>query len=615
MVVGKNLQLPVAPVVNPRLAPGSTFRVVSKDPSRLLVAGPTGPPDASATVDAGFPRITLYAQAGGGADAELEFSGPGLATSTESVRLVDSLVQLSTDRGVSLRTVTLAFSSRNTLTPLRANAVADVSGPSGSAFVPQLVRATGLDELLLEVADPAVARVPPLGTLGTPFSVTALRAGTTALTIRSATGTFPTTTVPLVVPPPALELEQLEIRQRMVREHVVRMAGDDDPLLTVATRDAGVAMLSLSAGGTAEREIQVRANTPFWVHGRGTGDAVLVATAPGGRRVESVVSTRPLAVALAVPLGSTSWTSLSFLGFALPPSGARTPVVAMVVAPDFGPDVRWDLAASTSPIRVKLESSNALFTAEGEFEFRPGRLLDRVVVRTQAVEGFGQAELKPDQADVLGNSYPFRIAVPVPTIRRVELGKNQTKALELSMGFNMPYFVGEFTATSSDPSRLLLATSPCSEPAATVRGTYDLTAPTLYAVGIEAGGIPTVTVEIAGGRAIWFGSVYASGFGNRSGLLAGPAGRDLSVPLELMLPNEIPFATAYYRFGAPPVRIALESSNPDVVEPGSVTMNPCDRVATASLRALRPGRATLTVVQPEGFQPHIRGGSIAVVVQ
>jgi hypothetical protein len=168
-----------------------------------------------------------------------------------------------------------------------------------------------------------------------------------------------------------------------------------------------------------------------------------------------------------------------------------------------------------------------------------------------------------------------------------------------------------FSASSSDPSRLLVSLSATSAGGAEVHGTYS-NGTILYFQALGSSGMATITYKAEGYQDYpvkltllpsAFTLTQLTGILPSRTLAAGTA-RDFVVDLRTVSGDELGSYSLSLRGGMDPVTVNLSVSDSTVLHlaPSTVTFSPGDSQQTVRLEALAAGSSTVSIAAPPGFE-------------
>lgn len=623
LIIGRNLQAQISPPLFAGVSEGPPITFTSSNPAQLVLTSDRftlGGPSATSTFRDGN-YTAVYAQAiDGPSDVKVTASSPGYTDTSVLFNIVPTYLSFANGSGVPGDSI---FSIRSQQGPVSLSLIAL---PEGAIGLPSQLIRPGVDSVpvAIESSNPAAAAVlkPPIInslTNSAPFSVTPLAPGQTELTavippgfVRPPPGQGRTARF-TVDPPAAVEPNSFTIRAFTLGKDLqasvnLELANrpftvDADVDVTLASSDPSKLVLSADGAqaGTGRLIVHIRRGEGFktiFVQALDSaGDVSITVNATGYRSTATKVSLSPVAFATL----STSALSLRSPTDTLRirPVPASAPVVNSVIDLMFRPGfngVEMKVSSSNSAV-LTVQPAQILWQA-GAKEFN---------VNLQAVAA-GTATLNFSVPPPFFAPAAVRVQVNAATFD-VFLGSTIGKDLQKRFALSTVNAGTKVTVTSSDPSRVLISSSPLSPGQASL----DLTLQPLvfYVQALADTGTANVTVS-------------ATGYANAEGLItlsrtavvlraAAPLPQNLT-PLSGPIPfqaellaapvNGIPASPNYsLRGGAPALQVlaTLSDSSVGTLTPAQLTFNPGDDTRNFTFQAAAPGTALLSLSVPSGL--------------
>jgi hypothetical protein len=600
LTLGKNLQLAVyfAQGVYD-FPPGVQATITSSDPSRILVSGAQGVPEAqSTTVAINSPQWFYVSALSDAGDVPVTIQAPGYPPQTFTVHLAPTTFRLSPSTG------TAAIGGY-----VPVGVFWSYPGPpTGSADI--RLRPSLQYTFTLAVSDATVVRNDtPVVTFSNYYgnnSLTALKAGTATLTLTSTSAAivdprYATATV-TVIPDtfggigPTLIIGK-DLQRPLAYPQGTTGLRSLDPTRLLLTKDPGLPGVASLDNVTGTVYAQALSDS---------GEVTVSASAPNYNDGSLTVKLLPTAFGFFDPnvgvpvIQGTLGTPLSLRIAPAPidPASGNPIVLGDTSLRPGLPPFNVNLLSS-DPSVGSLLSPIAFIGGLGEntTQFRPAA---NGITEVSVVAPAGYADGgKPLHRFI-------QIAPPALSLIDITLGKDMEYLHQLGVP-NTNTQLSSFTVTSSDPSRLLISGSSTTVGAASAA---IVTGRLFYVQALAESGDVTVTVTATGFTPVSanvhlepsyfsFDEVGPPASGNTT---TAASGAPFSASIFFIYPSYVYPLNVALRPGVGPVTVPVTSSNPAVLsQTGSATFQAGVFQASAQFSINGAGTATLQIGAPAGF--------------
>lgn len=383
---------------------------------------------------------------------------------------------------------------------------------------------------------------------------------------------------------------------------------------SATAKGSGSATATVGTGGTTSTAVYIQALTD-------SGSVTLTAKAPGYTDTTFTVSLAPSGFIIKNgTLGSLNTTTNAA-------DTTLTVYPAYLEAGTLNVVDTQSVRAGMGTVTVKLgDSSTAVGTiTPTSITFQDGQLSGTTVFHPLTTGNTDISVTEPSgfSTPAQFQKVPVTVGQPTITLNSVKVGKDLQTQDTVYLSAPAPTGGVDVTVTSSDPSKVVLSTSPTT--AGTANVTVHVNAgvqglPVFYVQGLSDTGGATLTAtatNFTDGTADV--GLMPSGFLISSGDINSGSSGDSSIALTTSVLQPVTFAPAgivqAMRPGAGPVSITLNNSNAAVGTVSTpVTFNANEQTATATFHPLASGSTTISLVTPAGFSTPSQYQSITASV-